>query len=254
AVSFSSDSPVCLGQTMYFTDTTPGAVAWHWDFGGAGTQGGTVQNPTFRYAAAGTMTVTLTVIDTNGCSASTSAPVTVYGPPAVSFSSDSPVCLGQTMHFTDTTPGAAAWHWDFGGAGTQGGTAQNPTFRYAAAGTMTVTLAVTNTHGCSAFAAAPVTVHGLPTAAFTVPNAEVMLGTPITFTNTSTGAAAYFWDFGDGVGTSTVMHPTYTYSNTGSFTTTLTAQTIHGCTDIYSQMLRIVSSMRVYLPLVMKTP
>ncbi len=200
------------------------------------------------------MTVTLSVTDTNGCSAFSSAPVTVYGPPAVSFNSDSPVCLGQTMHFTDTTSGAVAWHWDFGGAGTQGGTVQNPTFGYAAAGTMTVTLAVTNTHGCFASTAAPVTVHGLPTAAFTVSAAEVMLGTPITFTNTSTGAVVYFWDFGDGAGNSTAMHPTYTYLNTGTFTTTLAARTIYGCTDTYSRMLRIVGGMRVYLPLVMKTP
>jgi len=254
AAAFNSDSPVCLGATMQFTDTTPGAAAWHWNFGGTGVQGGTAQNPTFRYAAAGTMTVTLAITDVHGCSASAATPVTVHGLPAPAFSSDSPICLGQTMHFTDTTPSAAAWHWNFGGVGVQGGTAQNPTFQYAAAGTMMVTLAVTNTHGCAASAAAPVTVHGLPVAAFNVSSAEVMLGTPITFTNTSAGAATYFWDFGDGIGASTATHPTYTYPHTGTFTTTLTAQTFYGCADTYSRMLRIVTGMRVYLPLVMKTP
>ncbi len=252
AASFTSDSPVCLGQIMHFTDATPGAVSWLWNFGGAGTQGGTAQKPTFLYAAAGAMTVTLAVTDTHGCAVTTSAPVTVHGLPAPTFTSDSPVCLGATMHFTDTTPGAVAWLWNFGGAGTQGGTAQQPTYRYAAAGAMTVTLAVTNTHGCAASAAAPVTVHGLPVAGFTVSSAEVMLGTPITFTNTSTGASAYVWDFGDGIGASTAIHPTYTYSATGTYTTTLTAQTVYGCTDAYSRILRVASAMRVLLPLVIR--
>ena len=254
SVSFTSDSPVCLGQTMHFTDTTPGATAWHWNFGGAGTSGGTPQQPTFGYAAAGTMTVTLTVTDVHGCAASTAAPVTVHGLPAPTFTSDSPVCLGATMHFTDTTAGVVTRRWDFGGAGTPGGTSQYPTFHYAAAGTMTVTLTVTNTQGCAANASALMTVHGLPTAGFTVSSAEVMVGTPITFTNTSTGASTYFWNFGDGVGVSTLMHPTYMYPAAGTFTPTLTATTIHGCSAVHSRGLRVLTGARVYLPLLMKSP
>jgi Flp pilus assembly protein TadG len=41
------------------------------------------------------------------------------------------------------------WSWNFGGAGTSGGTAQNPTFKFSSRGTYTVTLTVSNTAGNS---------------------------------------------------------------------------------------------------------
>lgn len=229
-------------------------VNFTWDFGDSITVTNPGINPTHTYAQPGVYTVTLTGDLWGSVFSVFQRQVTLHPLPAVAFTSDSPVCLGQTLHFTATTPGAVAWHWDFGGAGTPGGTAQHPTFRYAAAGTMTVTLTVTDVHRCAATAAASVTVHGLPTAGFTVSSAEVFVGRPITFTNTSVGASAYLWDFGDGVGTSTLVHPTYVYAAAGIFTPTLAAATVHGCTDVYSQTVRILAWRRVYLPLLLKAP
>ena len=53
------------------------------------------------------------------------------------------------MHFTTTVTGSASisYTWDFGGAGTRGGTDTNPTFIYTAADTYTVTLTVENDCG-----------------------------------------------------------------------------------------------------------
>ncbi len=60
------------------------------------------------------------------------------------------------------------------------------------------------------------------TAAFTS-NSPVELGSPITFTNLTTGTAplSYMWDFGDGLGYSTEENPMYVYPRTGTFTVTL---------------------------------
>ena len=44
-----------------------------------------------------------------------------------------------------------------------------------------------------------------------------------TFTNYSSNATSYAWDFGDNAGTSTEMNPTYTYTDGGTYTVTLTA-------------------------------
>ncbi len=151
--------PTCGGGTVSFTHDPSSSwpVNFTWDFGDGTIVANPGVNPSHTYAGPGTYTITLTGIDPVGAAFSVYLQtITLLAPPAVSFTSDSPVCLGATMHFTDTTPGAAAWHWNFGGAGTQGGTAQNPTFNYAAAGTMTVTLTVTDTNGCSASASAPV--------------------------------------------------------------------------------------------------
>ena len=63
-----------------------------------------------------------------------------------------------------------------------------------------------------------------PTAEFTT-NSPVFLGQPMQFTNHTTGSPpmTYAWDFGDGVGSSTAINPTYTYTSTGSYTVTLVA-------------------------------
>ncbi len=67
----------------------------------------------------------------------------------VSLDSDSPVALGETMHFTPTLDGSEpfTYTWSFDGAGTRGGTDAHPTFTYDQAGTYTVTLDVENLCG-----------------------------------------------------------------------------------------------------------
>ncbi len=45
----------------------------------------------------------------------------------------------------------------------------------------------------------------------------------VTFTNTSTDADTYLWDFGDGSGTSTDTNPVYTYAATGLYDVVLTS-------------------------------
>ena len=81
--SLGSDSPVLLGETMNFTATVSGTepITYTWDFGGAGTAGGTGANVTFLYDAAGSYTVTLDV--ENACPSTNSATlqVEVLAPP-----------------------------------------------------------------------------------------------------------------------------------------------------------------------------
>lgn len=53
----------------------------------------------------------------------------------------------------------------------------------------------------------------------------------VEFTNTSSNADSYTWDFGDGVGTSTEENPIYTYANEGIYPVTLTATNSDGSTQ-----------------------
>ena len=52
----------------------------------------------------------------------------------------------------------------------------------------------------------------------------------VTFTNTSTGAVSYLWQFGTG-DTSTTVSPNYTYIPLGQFTACLIATSGTGCSD-----------------------
>ncbi len=74
------------------------------------------------------------------------------------------------------------------------------------------------------------------TAGFTaVPS--VCEGTPVSFTNTSTGATNYYWDFGDNT-SDTVLNPTHLYSAPGSYQVLCIAS--HNCSSDSSVQTIIV--------------
>jgi PKD repeat protein len=50
----------------------------------------------------------------------------------------------------------------------------------------------------------------------------------VQFSDQSSGATAWAWDFGDGSGQSNLQNPSYVYSVIGSYTVTLTATNSFG--------------------------
>lgn len=70
----------------------------------------------------------------------------------------------------------------------------------------------------------------IPTAGFTYDPAEVTQYDEVTFTNSSTDAISYLWNFGDGE-TSTEMSPVHMFTAAGSVTVTLTATNADGDND-----------------------
>ncbi len=67
----------------------------------------------------------------------------------------------------------------------------------------------------------------LPTADFTFSPAEVEIYDEVTFTNASSDADTFAWEFGDGA-TSAEENPTHVYTTGGDFTVKLTASNIDG--------------------------
>jgi carboxypeptidase T len=65
-------------------------------------------------------------------------------------------------------------------------------------------------------------------------NSPVPLGQPMLFTNETTGTEpiTYTWNFGDGVGASSEISPSYTYSAIGTYTVTLVATNTFGSDSI----------------------
>jgi PKD repeat protein len=76
-------------------------------------------------------------------------------------------------------------------------------------------------------------------AAFSAPPA--CLGTATSFTNTSSGAATYDWNFGDGSAHSSATNPTHTYATSGTFTVTLIATSSQTCTNSVSHTVTVNS-------------
>jgi PKD repeat protein len=142
-----------------------------------------------------------------------------------------------TVTFTDQSNGTAplTYAWDFTNDGVTDSTVQNPSFTYPAAGTYTVTHAVTNTLGSDAeIKTSYINVSPAPVAPTAQFSGDVRSGyAPLTvhFTNQSNGTAplTYAWDFtSDYEEDSNNANPTFTYTTPGTYTVTLTATNIAG--------------------------
>ena len=222
----------CLGSPTSFTDNSIGAVSYQWNFGD-GSPVSTLPNPTHTYAAPGTYTVRLIVTSADGCKDTVTKSVPVNATPNPNFSFTT-VCLGQATSFTDLTSGTpTGWEWDFGD-GSLHSTLQNPTHTYAAPGTYSVKLIVQGGTGCVDSITKSVTVHPVPTAGFTATTA-CAVDEAVTFTNTSSGATAYQWNFGDGSPISTAPNPTHVYASGGTYAVQLIASNGPGCRDTFTQ-------------------
>ncbi|MCU0433034.1 MAG: PKD domain-containing protein [Bacteroidia bacterium] len=67
AFGSSPTNATMVNPTIFFTDSSSGAVAWNWSFGDLLNSSSTVQNPSFAYPSAGCYEVTLTVTSADGC-------------------------------------------------------------------------------------------------------------------------------------------------------------------------------------------
>lgn len=148
-------------------------------------------------------------------------------PPSAAFTSTT---SDLTVSFDGTGSSAAAgrtitgYSWDFGD-GSPEGTGATASHTYAAAGTYTVTLTVTDSTGKTGTVSHDVSVmapHGPPTAVID----SSANGLTVAFDGTGSTAtdgetiAAYDWDFGDGA-TATTARPNHAYAQAGSYTVTL---------------------------------
>ncbi len=105
-IDFTPANPL-LGDTISFAVNQDGlsdrpAYTYNWDFGGAGARGGSDTNPTYLYDTAGTYTVTLIVVDSDGCSGQASTVVVVEGTPLVVDKRAVPsdvVYTGDSLHY-----------------------------------------------------------------------------------------------------------------------------------------------------------
>ena len=70
-------------------------------------------------------------------------------------------------------------------------------------------------------------------------------GSTCTFNNISNGSD-FFWDFGDGE-QSSVMNPTHTYSEEGTYLITLNATNLNGCNAVNSLPIVVLENLSVYI-------
>jgi len=234
-----SNSPVCLGNTISLSTTTVVGATYAW----TGPNGFTsaLQNPSIlnsTLAAAGTYSLTITV---GGCaSASGTTIVVVNSPPLPAVvSSNSPVCVGSTINLTSTLIVGGVYSW----TGPNGFTSalQNPSIlnsTLAAAGTYSLIVTV---GGCSSTSATTVvTLIPAPAAPTLSSNSPRCIGTTLSFTTPTIVGATYAWTGPNGF-TSALQNPSIlnvTALAAGTYSLTVT---VNGCSSVIGTTVVVIT-------------
>lgn len=143
---------------------------------------------------------------------------------------------GLSVLFTDASTGSPTNRlWEFGD-GTQSSEV-NPKHDYAAAGTYTVKLTVSNGGGSNTKSKFVPVSSGPPLVASFKAEAS---GLTVLFTDTSTGGAVgWQWDFGDGRPYDTTQNPRHVYDRAGTYTVRLTVRNAAGTTASASAFVTV---------------
>lgn len=206
---------------------------YNWTPAGAISSGGATANPVIVPTQDTTFVLTVTTgPDQGGCTVRDSVRIRLKDEsvmPDYTFTIKRG-CAADTVVFHNTSLQSTANLWDFDDATTD--TATHPTHIYPNQDIYTVKLTASNYMCRDSVLKIVDTRHPLA-ASFTVSDDTVCLGTPVTFTNTSTVTAtpgAYTWHFGDG-SSATAVSPAHTYTAPGIYNISLITRDAIPCYD-----------------------
>ena len=242
-VNFSSTPPTaCKIDPIFFTNLTDtlfiNNVQWVWNFGDGGVDN--TFEPEYQYGDTGFFNVSLNAIH-NGCSSDTTIDSIVRIFPPIALFTTSFDCINLfNVEFQDNSIGPETWLWSINGDSIFDDTT---TYTFPDTGVYNIVLYVENlTHGCEDSITQSITIVD-PTINFTYDDS---IGCPpfnVNFTDLSTDAIGWNWNFGDG-GTSNAKNPSHNYTSTGIFDVQLVITSINGCTDtiLKPQIINVLSN------------
>ena len=206
------DQSVCAGSSATITVVNAGAGATYRWSPATGLNTATGRTVVATPTVTTTYIVTVDLPGTINCTGTDTVTVTVRAPLAVTAGANREVCAGAstTLVAPDFGPGTTyRWSPATGLSAPTGRTVvATPTV------TTLYTLDVIDSNGCVGQSSVRVDVAPAPTVAVAASQPN-LTGMPVRFTNTTTGATRYRWDFGDGSPVSTEDAPTHIYTVTG---------------------------------------
>lgn len=218
SITASGSTSFCSGGSVDLMSSYPNGNLWS----------NNATSSLITVSNSGNFTVTYT--DANGCSStSSSISVNVSNAPIPTINTTSiEACSGDSISLTSSVSDSYLW--------STGDTTQS----IVVTSTSTVSVMVTNSNACNGVgSSSPITVTFTSTP--TALGSFTSNGNVVYFNNTSTGASAYSWDFGDQTNSS-ASAPAHAYTGNGSYTVTLTA--INGnCSSTYTMLVEIAVSL-----------
>ncbi len=247
----------CGPLRVNFTNNTSGVGlthTWYYRVKGTNDRLGTL-NTAFASYELGNRTpdnvvyeVVYEVENTDNCQARETFDITVFPEIEANFTADPErqILPNKTVSVTNlSTPGNWEYHWDFGdGRGISDDKDPQP-YEYETYGNYLITLTVKNPiEQCESQHSILIVIEPVvPVVDFAYDPGSGCIPLTVNFTNLSTGADAnsYKWDFGDGVGFSNEVNPSYTYYKPGTYTVKLSATNEIGLvvTEIKEQIINV---------------
>ncbi len=232
-----NDGAFCIGSFGTEIYTAPGFANYQWSLTSSNSHSlGVIVLLPFSTSIVFTVTVT----NDTGCTASASSQFTAEALPAVSATSNSPICSGEDLDLMGTGSGGTNWAWS--GPNSFASTEQNPTISGASAaagGNYTVTL--TTDIGCSSTAGVAATVNSA-SANIAIANNPICAGEDLNLMETGGDANAWAWS-GPNSFTSTLQNPTISAATTaadGDYFVTVTNS--NNCTATASTTTTVYST------------
>jgi PKD repeat protein len=242
---FIGDTSGCTPKVVTFTNSSIGANTYVWNFGT-----GLISNltsPVNQFTTQSPFTKTynikLTSISSNNCKDSTFGSLVVHPKPDFNIMAAPDSGCSPLRVFFPKIVGVKTYQWfynniNFGSTGdffnsfeNNGGNAKS----------FFVELIGKDNYGCIDTASKNIKVFPQPTAKFEANPLTVFLPNQATqFTNLSSSAASYSWNFGDN-NSSTLFSPSHTYSLAGSYAISLIVTSNRGCRDTFELPQKVMA-------------
>ncbi len=205
--------------TVNFDNSTVGATSFLWNFGDGTTS--IEASPQHTYATGGTFIVKLTASNNCGTTSSQDTIILLNRPSATISANQVQGCTPFVIQFTgQNATNVATWAWSFPGGTPSTSNLPNPRITYNTIGTYPVSLKVSNSAGIYETTQPDyIKIQLSPSADFEF----VITDTMVKFTNKSTNANSYVWDFGDFSHSEMLTPPNKIYARNGNYNVVLQA-------------------------------
>ncbi|NSW45488.1 MAG: PKD domain-containing protein [Bacteroidales bacterium] len=233
---------MCSPALYNFNNLSQGNVQSHWYWGDGSDEINNASSIQHTYTNSTNsikqFVVSLVAINAFGCKDSFTLPINVYPSVLSQFNSPTNGCSPLNINFINNTTSNCTYLWNFGDGNTS--TSQNPSHTYinqtSSQQNYTVSLIVTSTYGCKDTAQTTITVYPSPIAQLTIDHASGCAPYQAQFTNSSSGATSFLYQFGDNTSstnTNSIIHHTYDNitNNPVTYQCNLIVQNNYACKD-----------------------
>lgn len=226
SISFASDAPACEGEMVSFNYTGTSVNQVSWDFGtDASPQTSFGQNPSgITYNSPGTKVITLSAINSYGCTDFYSNTITINGLPVAYAGQDSTICANTSVGLGTNSTAGYSYNW-FPSNTLDNSAISNPTASPMASITNYVLTMTDNATGCYALDSVNITMLD-PLIANAGTDGEICFGDSFQLGTGLIEGQSYSWSPSIDLDNASASNPTATPSATSTYTLTVNG---HGC-------------------------